>query len=42
MMPLHHAERFSRLMHRIASSEWTLPAIGLLLPIIGIIAVLNQ
>lgn len=33
---------FVRLMHRIATSDWTLAAIGMVVPVIGIIAVLNQ
>lgn len=41
-MDLHHAERLSRILHKIAASDWTLVMIGGLLPVIGIIAVLNS
>jgi hypothetical protein len=42
MMDLPRQERFARTMHRIATSDWLLAALGALPVIIGIIAAVNH
>lgn len=42
MIGQHHIERFARMAWRVSKSDWTLAMIGMMLPLIGIIAVLNQ